>query len=313
MTLTQLSYIVAVDTYRHFARAAEQCYVSQPTLSMQIQKLEDELEIIIFDRTKQPIVPTEIGAQIIEQARVILKESSRVQEIIDVYSNRIGGVFRIGIIPTVAPYLVPLFLKPFIKRYPDVNLIVDEIQTDVIVDRLNKDTMDIGILATPLNAHGIIEKPVFYEEFYAFLPAKHELLSKEELSPADIPIKELMLLDEGNCFREQTIQLCSQFQERTRDEKKMHFEGGNLETLRKLVNKNFGITVIPHLMFEDMTDEEKARCRPFIQPSPKREISVIYGRSFLKKHMIKAITSEIKSAVPKEMTKKSEDSRVLTF
>lgn len=313
MTLTQLNYITAVDTYRHFAKAAEHCFVSQPTLSMQIQKLEDELAVMLFDRSKQPIVPTDIGTKIIEQARIALRESSRIDDVIASYSNKISGEFRIGIIPTVAPYLIPLFVQSFIKRYPDIELIIDEVQTDVITDRVSKDLLDIGILATPLASQGIIENPVYYESFLAYLPKGHPLLDKSLLNPKDLPAEELMLLDEGNCFREQTIQLCSQFGNENSVDKKMVFEGGNLETLKRLVDKGFGLTVLPHLMVNDFkTDEEKNRCRPFTTPTPKREISIVYGRSVLKNHIIKAFTHELKAHIPKDMQGK-EKAQILTF
>jgi LysR family hydrogen peroxide-inducible transcriptional activator len=306
MTLTQLSYITAVDTHRHFAKAAEQCFVSQPTLSMQIQKLEDELNVAIFDRSKQPIVPTEIGGKIIAQARIILGESSRVSDILAEHSNKIAGEFRIGIIPTVAPYLVPLFLKAFMDRYPDVELVIDEIQTDVIVDHLNKDLIDIGILATPLSAQGIVGTAIYYEPFLAYTPKNHSLLKQIDLTADDMSPQELMLLDEGNCFREQTIQLCRQFGEFSKTHKKMHFEGGNLETLKKLVDADFGMTVLPYLMVSDFTEEEKERCRPFRDPQPCREISIVYGRSHLKGHIIKAFTHEVKKQLPKELLNKGK-------
>jgi LysR family hydrogen peroxide-inducible transcriptional activator len=313
MTLTQLSYVVAVDTHRHFAKAAEQCFVSQPTLSMQIQKLEDELGIAIFDRSKQPIVPTVIGVKIIQQARVILTESARVDDIISTYSDKVAGEFRIGIIPTVAAYLVPLFLQSFMKRYPDVELSIDEIQTDVIIDYLQKDQLDIGILATPLSMQGIVENPIYYEPFVAYLPKKHRLLALDKLSADDLIPGELMLLDEGNCFREQTIQLCNKFGEFSKKHKKMHFEGGNLETLKRLVDKDFGITVLPYLMVSDFqNDDEKSRCRPFTLPQPTREISVVHGKSFLKSQIIKAFTHELKSHLPSELLNR-KDSNVLTF
>lgn len=306
MTLTQLTYITAVDTHRHFAKAAEQCFVSQPTLSMQIQKLEDELNVAIFDRSKQPIVPTKIGKKIIAQARTILSESSRIDDILAEHSNKIAGEFRIGIIPTVAPYLVPLFLKGFMARYPDVELVIDEIQTDVIIDYLNKDLIDIGILATPLSAQGIVENPVYYEPFLAYVPENHAMLKKTEVIADDLLPQELMLLDEGNCFREQTIQLCSKFGEFSKKHKKMHFEGGNLETLKKLVDTDFGMTVLPYLMVSDFTENEKERCRPFKNPQPCREISIVYGRSHLKGHVIKAFTHELKKHLPEQLLSKGK-------
>jgi LysR family hydrogen peroxide-inducible transcriptional activator len=301
MTLTQLTYIIALDTYRHFAKAAEHCFVSQPTLSMQIQKLEDELALQIFDRNRTPIEPTEIGKKIINQARIAVSESKKIEDLISVYQNKIAGTFRIAIIPTIAPYLLPLFMKNFTEKYPEVELIIDELQTDVIIDHLQKDLIDIGILATPLNVQGLTEQPLYLEPFVAYMPEKHKLLNKKELTSDDLNPDELMLLDQGNCFREQSIQLCSKFKNRS-DKQRLRFESGNLETLKKLVDKNYGVTILPFLMVKDFTQKsETDRCINFKSPTPKREISVVFSRNFLKHHITKAIVKEIKHVLPKEL------------
>ena len=246
MTLIQLSYIVAVDTYRHFGKAAEKCFVSQPTLSMQIQKLEETMNVIIFDRSKQPIMPTDLGKKIIEQARIVLNESERIQDIIDLDSGEISGEFRIGIIPTLSPYLVPLFLNNFVKKYPKVELNLHEIQTDQIIQKIRNDSIDIGILATPLNETGIFEQHLFYEDFFAFIPPKHRLKDKKEVQTDDLNLDDILLLDEGNCFREQTIQLCKKFRKQgnAKSETMTHFESGNLETLKKAGETRFWNDII---------------------------------------------------------------------
>jgi LysR family transcriptional regulator, hydrogen peroxide-inducible genes activator len=303
LTLTQLTYIVAVDTYRHFAKAAESCFVSQPTLSMQIQKLEDELNIIIFDRSKQPIVPTDIGKKIIAQARTIIHESQRVHDIISTETGDVSGELKIGIIPTVAPFLLPIFLLNFIKKYPKVEVTISELQTNQIIDKLHKDIIDLGILATPLNEQGIIEKPLYYEEFIAYIPDNHRLKDKHELSIDDLSINDILLLDEGNCFREQSLQLCQKLKSKKNEsEPLIHFESGNLETLKKLVDQNFGMTLLPELMVKDTdskTDPKKLKV--FSEPKPKREISIIYSRSYLKKQLIKAVEETIIESIPSEM------------
>jgi LysR family transcriptional regulator, hydrogen peroxide-inducible genes activator len=177
ITLTQLSYVTAVAQTRNFGLAAKTCFISQPTLSMQIQKLEDDLEVTLFDRSKKPVEPTAIGQRIIEQAQVVLQEAKRIEELIKEEKGEISGEFKLGIIPTLAPYLLPLFLKNFTTVYPAVNLIVEEMQTQKIIKMLKEDKIDGGILVTPLNHKGIVEWPIFNDPFLAYLAPKHPLLS----------------------------------------------------------------------------------------------------------------------------------------
>ncbi|MGE5499416.1 MAG: LysR family transcriptional regulator, partial [Syntrophothermus sp.] len=201
ISIVQLSYIVAVDNYRHFATAAQSCYVTQPTLSMQIQKLEDELGILIFDRSKVPVTPTDIGKAVIEQARKILQETSRIQDIINIHSKEISGIFRVGVIPSVAPYLLPKFLESFLKKYPAVQLVIDEIQTHQILEKLRKEEIDLGLMATPLYQTDLIEKPLFYEPFVAYVGNGHRLFNKKKIKVDDLSSSDLLLLKEGHCFR----------------------------------------------------------------------------------------------------------------
>ncbi|MEJ2105202.1 MAG: LysR substrate-binding domain-containing protein, partial [Ignavibacteriaceae bacterium] len=209
MTLVQLYYIVAVDNFRHFAKAAEYCFVTQPTLSMQIHKLEEELGVLIFDRSKQPIIPTDIGSKIIRQARVILQESERLQGIIDDETGAFTGTLKIGIIPTVAPYLLPLFLKSFVQKYPKIELVIDEITTDEIVNGIHKDLVDVGILALPINQADIIERSLYFEPFVAYVSKTNSLYLKDKISIDDLSRDDLLLLKEGHCLREQTLKICS--------------------------------------------------------------------------------------------------------
>ena len=297
MTIVQLSYIVAVDTYRHFATAAEHCFVTQPTLSMQIHKLEEEFGVQVFDRTKQPIIPTDIGKKIIEQSRIVIRESGRVHDIISSEMNEISGEFRVGIIPTVAPYLIPLFLKRFREKYPKVELVIDEIQTNQIIDKLDKDLLDVGILATPLKVEKFTELPLYYEPLLAYIHDSHKLIESKELSSDDLSMDEMLLLDEGNCFRDQTLLLCNKFKENVKRQH-IHFESGNLETLKKLVNQEMGVSVLPSLMVNEFKQaEELRRVKPF-KIEPRREISMIYGQCYLKKHIIDVLVEEIKESVP---------------
>ena len=209
MTITQLNYIIAVDTHRHFARAAESCFVTQPTLSMQIHKLEEELGVTIFDRSRKPLQPTDIGVQILEQARIIITEERRIEEIIQLHKGEIAGDFKLAIIPTVASTLLPRFLKCFISQYPKVNLQIEELQTKVILERLKNGLLDAAILATPLSQDGIMEKPLYYEPFMAYTPMDHRLFKEKFLDNSDLDVNDILLLHEGHCFRDSVINLCS--------------------------------------------------------------------------------------------------------
>src|SRR5688572_29826793 len=201
----QLEYIVAVDTWRHFAVAAEKCFVTQPTLSMQIQKVERALGILLFDRSKQPVIPTEAGIVVVAQAKVILREAGRIPEILSEMRGKVEGEMRLGIIPTIAPYLMPLFINKFLKKYPGIKLIIHELITEEIVDRLKKGQLDAGLLSTPLDEKSISEDPLFYEEFVVYISRDDKSFTKKYLLPKDIEVSRLWLLEEGHCFRSQIM------------------------------------------------------------------------------------------------------------
>ena len=306
MTLVQLYYIVAVDNFRHFAKAAENCFVTQPTLSMQIHKLEEELGVLIFDRSKQPIIPTDIGFKIIRQARVILQESERLQGIIDDETGAFTGTLKIGIIPTVAPYLLPLFLKSFVQKYPKIELVIDEITTDEIVNGIHKDLVDVGILALPINQADIIERSLYFEPFVAYVSKTNSLYLKDKISIDDLSRDDLLLLKEGHCLREQTLKICSASERNKRaNETKILFESGTLDTLKKLVQQNFGFTLLPYLAMNDFENKEQLDLiREFFAPVPKREIGIIYSKTLIKKHLIDALSEEILKAVPQGLLQK---------
>jgi LysR family transcriptional regulator, hydrogen peroxide-inducible genes activator len=306
MTLTQLSYIVAVANHGSFGLAARKCHVTQPTLSMQIQKLEDLLGVIIFDRSKQPVVPTAIGARLIEQARIILRESDRLQEIVRTESGQIQGAFRLGIIPTIAPYLLPLFLQKFIDHYPSVHLTVEELETAVIVQRLKEDTLDAGILATPLHDNGILENKLYDEPFFVCLSQKDPLAQKKELQEKDLPVERILLLNEGNCLRDQMINLC-QFKARTpKQDQRLHFESGSLTTLIRLVEQGSGFTIVPWLAL-DTVPTGSCVTRPFARPQPVREISLIVHRSYVKHNILEALRKEVLDNMPAALKEYQKD------
>jgi LysR family hydrogen peroxide-inducible transcriptional activator len=302
ITLTQLEYIIAVDTHRHFVTAAEKCFVTQPTLSMQIKKLEDDLGVIIFDRTKQPIVPTEVGKKIIEQARIAVAESKRVQEIVKENSNAVSGELTIGIIPSLAPYLLPLFIGTFTQKYPLVKVKIVELMTEEIVQQLKKDVLDVGILVTPLNENGVIERPLFYEKMVLYIHREHPLAKKKVLKTTDIATPDLWLLSKGHCFRSQVVNLCS-YQMSKQRELPFEYESGSLETLKKFVEKEGGFTLLPELAVDHSTKEVPTKVKQF-ETVPLREVSFAFTRNYSKKRLLSLLEEEIKKAVPKALLTK---------
>lgn len=305
MTLTQLSYIVAVDKYRHFATAAQKIYITQPTLSMQIQKLEDELGVLIFDRSKSPVVPTAMGEQIIEEAKQILSGAKHIEDMVAVQGDSLKGTFRVGIIPTIAPYLVPLFLKPFIDKYPDVELIFEEALTAEVLKGLSEDYFDVGIIATPTDQN-IFEKDLFLEPFMGYVSKDHELATKERITVDDLYQEDLWLLNEGHCFRDQTIKLCKKNNEKL-NKSPIIFESGNLETLKRLVEQDFGVTLMPYLALNDI-DKRCANgvIKNFNDPIPSRKIRLVYSREFLKKNLIEAFAEVIQDSIPADLRDQEE-------
>lgn len=304
MTITQLQYIVAVDNYRHFAKAAKACFVTQPTLSMQIHKLEEELDALIFDRSKQPIKPTQLGEKILEQARVVIAESEKIDQITKDAKGSFDGDFRIGIIPTIAPYLLHRFLKRFQEKLPEVNLIIEELQTHQILDRLRKDTLDAGILATPLEEKGIIETPLFYEPFVAYVPEEHRLHDEQFILNSELDIDDILLLNEGHCFRASVLNLCEQTPHK--EERNFSLESGNFETLIRLSEQGFGMTLLPYLSAADLPKGLQKNVKPLAEPKPTREVSVIYSRRQLKISLINLLSDVIQKSVPKNMLLKQE-------
>jgi LysR family hydrogen peroxide-inducible transcriptional activator len=302
MTFVQLEYVVAVDVCRHFAMAASRCFVTQPTLSMQIQKLEEELGVKIFDRSKQPVVPTEAGIEIIEQARKVLSEKNVITEIVQAKKGILTGELRIGIIPTLAPYLLPLFVQSFSKKYPHVKLIVQEMLTEYIITRLREGRIDVGIVVTPLQEKGIKEHVLFYEELLAYVSKKNSAYKKTYVLAQDIDPEKLWLMEEGHCFRSQIVNLCEL---RKASEMSNHFEyeAGSIEALRRMVDLNDGITILPELTTLDMDKKRLELIRHFKKPAPMREVSVVVHRDFVKKRLIEVLKEEISAAVPEKVRK----------
>lgn len=307
MTLVQLEYIVAVDTHRSFVAAAESCHVTQPTLSMQIQKLEDALGIKIFDRSRQPVIPTEVGSKIIRQARVVLMESKKVQEILQEDRGEIEGELRVGVIPTVAPYLLPDVITQFLTKYPKIQLQVWEYTTERITQELKSGNLDCGILSTPLLDQSMVETPLFYETFVAYVSPKSPLYQKKLLSPDDIGTDKLWLLNEGHCMRGQVLNICN-YKHNHGGVGSFEYNTGSVETLKRMVDINSGITILPELSIMNYDEDQMANVRYFRSPEPVREISVVTTQNFVKKQAVNTLMKETLAVIPERFkTKKKKE------
>lgn len=303
--MQQLEYIVAVDTHRHFEKAAEQCFVTQATLSMMIKKLEQELDVILFDRSKQPVVPTETGKAIIEQARVILKETQQLKLLSKEAKSGIAGELRIGVIPTVAPYLLPLFLTAFLKKFPAVKLKIVEQTTEHLLRLLSTDKLDVAIMATPLSEKGFLETHLFYEEFKVYVAETNRSLKKKYILAEDIDINKLWLLEEGHCLRSQVLNLC-EIQKQQAIVHHLDYETGSIESLLKITEMNGGITIVPELATIHFEKKVKEKLRHFKPPVPVREISLVTYRHFVKKGLLHVLEKSIVQAVKAYLPQKDE-------
>lgn len=300
MTLTQLEYIVALDTHRHFVAASERCFVTQPTLSMQIQKLEEELGVKIFDRTKQPVIPTEIGEGIIAQARLVLREAQKVKQMIVDQKDALAGELRIGIIPTLAPYLLPPLYQYMRQKYPQLNMVIKETITEEVIQELKSNRLDCGIIVTPLKDSAIKENVLFYEELFVYVSKKNSLVDKKYVLANEIDPNKLWLLEEGHCFRSQILNLCE-----LRKSSDFHFqyETGSIETLKRMVEKSDGFTILPELAVMEFSAAQRKLVKKLKEPNPAREVSLVTHRDHIKTKLIKTLRDEVLAIVPKSMQK----------
>ncbi|WP_304200801.1 LysR substrate-binding domain-containing protein [Flavobacterium alvei] len=295
MTITQLQYVLAVAEHKNFTLAADKCFVTQPTLSMQIQKIEEELNILIFDRTKKPIQLTAIGQKIVEQAKNIVNEAGKIKDIVEYQKGFIGGEFRIGIIPTIMPTLLPMFLNNFIKKYPKIKLIIEELNTNEIITRLKNGHLDAAIAATPLEDEKIKEIVLYYEPFVAYVPTNNVISQKSEIEISDLNLDEILLLQDGHCFRDGILNLCKNQQMAGKNS--FQLESGSFETLIKLADEGLGTTLLPYLHTLNLNEKDKLKLRQFKEPKPAREVSLIYPKSELKIHIIDALRNTISGVV----------------
>ena len=294
MTITQLKYCIAVAEHRNFTTAAEYVHVTQPTLSMQIQKLEQELNLTIFDRAQKPIALTAIGKKIIDQAKLIVGESDRMLDVVDQEKGIIGGTFKLGIIPTIMPTLLPMFLQTVLKSYPQLALEIEEMPTHLILERLENGTLDAGIAATPLDISQIEEKPLYYEPFLVYAPSHSKLNRKEKITSEMFDSENILLLQDGHCFRESALHVCKV---KSNTPVKFEIKSGSFETLIQLANEGLGITLLPYLNTRQLRQDQKQNLKSFTAPEPAREVSVIYHKRGLKLHIIKALHEKIRAII----------------
>ncbi len=295
MTITQLQYVLAVAEYKNFTLAAEKCFVTQPTLSMQIQKIEEELNILIFDRSKKPIQLTEIGQKIVNQAKNIVNEAGRIKDIVEQQKGFVGGEFRLGIIPTIMPTLLPMFLTNFIKKYPKIKLIIEELNTDEIILRLKNGHLDAAIAATPLMEEKLKEIVLYFEPFVAYVPENHSIAGKDEIEVSDLNLDDILLLQDGHCFRDGILNLCKN--QNYTNTSSFQLESGSFETLIRLADEGLGTTLLPYLHTLELKDKDKLKLRHFKEPKPAREVSLIFPKTELKIHIIEALRQTISGVI----------------
>lgn len=298
MTLQQLEYILAVNQFRHFAKAAEYCRVTQPTLSAMIQKLEEELDTRIFDRSQQPVCPTPVGIHIIEQAQNILVQANRIKNIIEEEKHSLTGTFKLGILPTVAPYLLPRFFPQLMKKYPDLDIRVVEMKTNDIKKALQTGEIDAGIVASLAGMEELQQTPLFYEQFFAYVSREDALFNNEVIRTSDLNGEQLWLLDEGHCFRDQLVRFC---QIKSARASQLAYHLGSMETFMRMVESGKGVTFIPELAVLQLGDAQKELVRSFAIPCPTRQVVLLTNKNFIRHTLLEVLVKEIKLSVPKEM------------
>lgn len=308
-TWVQLQYALEVEKHRHFGKASRACHVTQPTLSQQIQKLEDEVGIILFDRTKKPTLPTPEGERFLEQARVVLREQEKLLYVAkQSQSGGVSGDFKLAVIPTVASDLLPLFLKSFAKAFPKVQLFIEEMKTETILSELANDRLDAAILATPIEGTDFKAHPLYYEPFYIYLSGGHPLLKHAAVAKGELDPTEMWLLQDGHCFKDQVVSFCALPGTGEVALGNIHFQSGSLDTLRRLIQNGQGHTLIPAMMALALRKLERdTHVRPFKPPIPAREISIIYRRDHWKLAIIRAIEETVAMSLPASIHQRPEE------
>lgn len=298
MTIQQLEYILAVDKYRHFAKAAEHCGVTQPTLSAMVQKLEDELGVKLFDRHIQPVTPTAIGIKILKQAKQIQLQVSQVKEIVHEEKFTLSGTLRLAVLPTIAPYLLPRFFPQLVNKYPEIDIRVMEKQTHQIEAGLLCDEIDAAITATHPEDLNLCDDFLFYEEFCGYVSKKEAVFKNDLVKTSEVNTSHLWLLDQGHCFRDQLLRYC---QLEAVKVNQIRYNLGSLETFMRMVESGHGLTFIPELATLQLNKDQKEFLRPFAIPKPTRQIRLIYHKNYVRKSLLEILVNEVQASVPKQM------------
>lgn len=313
ITLTQLEYIVALARFGSFRQAAKACFVTQPTLSMQIKKLEDDLGVLIFDRGEQPIRPTPMGAKLIEQSAVVLGHAAKLEGLVRESKSSLEGELRLAVIPTLAPYVLPLFVEHFARAHPKMRLHIEESTTNATLQALREHRIDVGLLATPLHEAMIRELPLFREPFYVYAQKGSRLAKLDEVSDADLKDERVLLLAEGHCLRAQVARVCGyRDRKQARQPGSFDLESGSIETLCHLVDEGLGYTVIPHLA-KRWSATRAGRVIAFSDPQPSREVSLIVHASFTRDRLLEALAASIRQALPPELRKPTAPLRTIAL
>ncbi len=307
VTLTQMRYAIAVADAESFRRAAEKSHVSQSGLSMQIQKLEELLGVLLFDRSRKPVMVTDVGTAALAQMRLVLRETERLAQIVAAHGEP-SGLYRLGVIPTLAASVLPLFLRELVERYPQIELNVEELKTEEVIARLQSDTIDAGIAATPLDIPGLKETPLGYEPLHAYLPQGDPLLRKKSVRGDDLRERELWLMPEGHCFRTQVLWLCER---PPAIQPRIHFESGSFETLIRLVDDGLGATVLPALVVRTLDAKRRRRTRPIRRPVPVREIGLVTARTQLRRQVNEALSGLVQEQLRHALGAKPRRAEVL--
>ncbi len=294
MTIVQLEYLLAVANFGSFSVAAEHCFVTQPSLSMQIKSLEDELGVMLLDRSKKPVIPTEAGEAVLAQARETLREYNSIKEVVARIKGEMSGRIRLGVIPTIAPYMLHKFIPDFVRRYPKVELEIREMKTEYIIDALNRDRIDAALVAGGTCGDGILEYDLFDDRFFAYVSPDSPLYNKSNIRIEDIDMRDLILLSAGNCMRDQVLELC---QARKGVPAHYSFESGSLDTLMRIVDCTSCMTVIPEMAVEYIPKERRSQVKNLLKGASSRKISLAIRRTYVKKSIVDALKETILECV----------------
>ena len=301
MTIIQLQYLIEVANCGSFSGASERCFVTQPSLSMQIKALEDELGVVLLDRSKKPVIPTDAGNVVIAQAQETLRAYNYIRESVAELKGETSGKLRLGVIPTIAPYLLHKFIPDFVKEFPRVELEIREMITADIIEALKLDNIDAAIVASGTCGDGIVEHDLCSARFYAYVSPENPLFERTNIRIEDIDLKDLILLSRGNCMRDQIIELC---QARRSVPSHYYFESGSLDTLMRIVDCTACLTIIPEMALEYIPAERRAQVKTLAKGATSRRIAIVVRRTYVKNSIISALESTIMAkAAPKAAAK----------